>query len=193
MVVHRLACTGLSAASVEGFGEGMASGHIALMYGDPGLCRAVRSWWLGVSVTGQSRCRSSAVVHAATANERLSSQPNRPGALRLASQARPTERTVWFPWRLASGEGLWLVLNIGGAVAVVILPSTVPYLRHRPYEHIYSTHTLPRDCRDWAASSTDLELSFPSYPGGGMSVSQFAREEMVYAKMCILSNAPVGL
>lgn len=140
MVVRQLACTGSGAAGVEGVGEDEASGNTILMYGDFELCRAIRFRSFGVSVTGQSRRRASAVVHTGTMNERLSSRPNRPGALRLASQARQAERTVWFPWSLALGEGLWLVLNTGGAVAVVILPSTLPYLRYQPHEHTYSTH-----------------------------------------------------
>lgn len=160
MVRHQLVCTGLGAAGVEGLGGGTASGHTALMYGDSGLCRAVRFRWVEVSVTGQSRCRSSIVVHTGTANERLPSRPTRPGALRLASRARPTERDCLVS--MASSirrRALWLVLNIGGAVAVVILPSTLPYFGHRPYEQSHSTHTLPRDCRDWAASSMELEIS----------------------------------
>lgn len=150
MVVRQLVCTGLGAAGVEGLGGGTASGHNALAYGDSGLCRAVRFCWVDVSVTGQSRCRSSIVVHTGTANERLPSRPTRPGALRLACQVRPTERDCLVS--IASSirrRALWLVLNIGGAVAVVILPSTLPYLGHRPCEHIQATHTLPRDCRDW--------------------------------------------
>lgn len=167
VVMRHLACTVSDAAGVEEFGGDLASGHTALMYSDFELCYAVRFRWFGVSVTGQSRCRASAVVHTGTLNEWLSSRPNRPGALRLASQARQAGRTVWFPWSLALGEGLfWLVLNTGGAVAVVILPSTIPYLGHRPCKFSHCTDKLPHDCRDWAASSTELEICFPSYARG---------------------------
>lgn len=166
-MVGQLACTGSGTTGVEGFGEDVASGYTALMYVDFELCYAVRSRWFGVGVTGQSRCRASAVVHTGTVNEWLSSRPNRPGALRLASQARQACRTVWFPWSLALGEGLfWLVLNTGGAVAVVILPSTIPYLGYRPCEFSHCTDKLPQNCRDWATSSTELEICFPSYPKG---------------------------
>lgn len=88
VVVGQLACTGSDTAGVEKFGEDVASEYTALMYVDFELCYAVRSRWFGVGVKGQSRCRASAVVHTGTVNEWLSSRPNRPGALRLASQAR---------------------------------------------------------------------------------------------------------
>lgn len=190
VVLGHLACTVSDAADVEGLCGDLTSGHTALMYSNFELCYAVRFRWFGVSGTGQSRCRASAVVHTGTTNERLSSRPNRPGALNLASQARQAGRTVWFPWSLALGEGLfWLVLNTGGAVAVVILPSTISYLGYRPCELSHCTDKSSDDCRDWAASSTELEICFPSFPNGvcqrymsflGNEVAKWYMQRVVY-------------
>lgn len=106
----------------------------ALISGSPGLC--CETWCEGVRVKGQMRRKSFVVVHAGTANEREPFQSNQSAALKLASRARPVERTDSFSRSLASGDRLWFVLNKG-----VILPSTLPYLRYRPHEHSYYTYT----------------------------------------------------
>lgn len=85
-----------------------------------------------VSIEVQSFCYD----HAGTAGERVSLKPRRSVALELAYRARPAEQAASLPRSLASGGLLWPVLNTGGVVAVVILPSTLPYLRDRPYEHL---------------------------------------------------------